>query len=263
MGRDTVKITRGDRSIILPDHQDIYEPEIETYFDRYFDAVDEDITDLDFTVPRLTKLHGLEQRVWLPSITEPIADLLDYVTFADLPRGGTAIDAGGYAGLTAMLLALHVGPEGTVITLEPDPVNAECAARNLHTFHNLHGHGPVLIEAALWKSTGTISFSSEGAMGSAISTYITGRGTKHETPTVTLSSIAAHLRGVDYVKIDVEGAEDEVITDREFFQHHHPRISIECHRRNEERIRATLTGYGYHTRVVTQASSLYPMVEAF
>ena len=263
MGRDTVRITRGERSIILPEHQDIYEPEIEQFFDRYFDAVDEDITDLDFTTPRLTKLHGIEHRVWLPSITEPVSDLLDYVTFADLPRGGTAIDAGGYAGLTAMLLAEQVGPEGTVITLEPDPVNAECAARNLHTFHNLHGHSPVLIEAALWKRTGTISFSSEGAMGSAISTYIVGRGTRSDVSAVSLSSIATHLRGVDYVKIDVEGAEDEVLTDREFFHHHHPRISVECHRRNEERIRTTLAGYRYDTRVVTQGSSLYPMVEAF
>ena len=100
-------------------------------------------------------------------------------------------------------------------------------------------------------------------MGSAISTYITGRGNNSDVSAVSLSSLATHLQGVDYVKIDIEGAEDEVLTDREFFQNYRPRISIECHRRNEERIQATLTGYGYNTRVVTQASSLYPMVEAY
>ena len=263
MGGAPVKVTREGRTITLPDHQEPYRAEIETYFDRYFDAVREDVTEIDFTEPRLTRLYGLDQAVWLPSITEPISDLLGYVEFAALEPGGVAIDAGGYAGITAMLLAESAGPTGIIITLEPDPVNADCLTRNLERFRGTHGYGPTLRPFALWREDGSIRFSSEGAMGSAISHYIVGRGQAQETTTICLSTIAADLSRVDYLKIDIEGAEDEALKDAAFFSEHHPRISIECHRNNSAAIEETLRGYGYETRTRKQDSSMYPIVEAY
>ena len=257
-----MRITHEGRTFVLPEEQWAYRPEIETYFDRYFNAIDEDVAELDFTQPRLTSLHDFPFPIWLPSITEPVADLQHYLDHAQLQKGDTAIDAGGYVGITAMLLARQVGPAGTVITIEADPVNADCLARNLDSFRRHYGHTPILIDAALWREAGTVSFSGEAAMGSAIKKYIGDRGTSKEVKAVTLGMIGQTVSTVNYLKLDVEGAETEVLRDQGFFDRHRPRVSVEVHRGNRDEIEQLLNGYGYTVEERTQESSLYPMLEA-
>lgn len=257
-----MRIENQGRAIILPDTQEAYRPEVESYFESYFGAVDEEVTELDFTEPRLTKLHGLDIPVWLPSFTEPIAHLQRYIDFALLGPGDTAIDAGGYAGLTAMLLALQVGSKGSIITLEPDPVSAECARRNIFQFARRYGYGPTLIEAALWSSPGTLTFTNEGAMGSGATEFLRGRNETITVQAITLSDIAEQMRRVDYLKLDIEGAEGYALTDAGFFDAHHPRITVECHLDNGPQITELLQGHGYEVREVRQESSQYPLLEA-
>jgi FkbM family methyltransferase len=255
-------VTQGARSITIADHQSDYLLEVERHFDALFAAINEDTNDLDFSAPRLSQLHGWQFPIWLPSFTESIADLNQYITHAQLKPGDIAIDGGGFAGLTAMLLALQVGPDGHVKTFEPDIVNAFCLRQNLNEFTKRHGYGPELIEAALWDSTGEIQFSAETAMGSSAVEIVGPRGNVTTVRTLTLSDAATNLPRVDYVKLDIEGAETHALRDRQFFTEHRPRLSIECHH-TLDAVLAQLNELEYQTETVDQGASLFPLVNAW
>ena len=47
-------------------------------------------------------------------------------------RGDIAIDAGAYVGHMTVFLAKIVGPEGSVIAFEPDPINYERLIKNIN-----------------------------------------------------------------------------------------------------------------------------------
>jgi FkbM family methyltransferase len=255
-------ITQGTRSISIGDHQNAYIPEVQRHFDAWFAAINEDTDHLDFSAPRLSQLHGWQFPIWLPSFTESITDLDQYIAHAQLQPGDIAIDGGGFAGLTAMLLALQVGPAGHVITFEPDIANAFCLRRNLNEFTKRYGYGPELIEAALWDSTGQIQFSADTAMGSSAVQIVGPRGNVTTVRTLTLTDAAAHLPRVDYVKLDIEGAETNALSDSAFFTTHRPRLSIECHH-TLDAVLTQLDALDYDSETLTQNTSTFPLVQAW
>jgi FkbM family methyltransferase len=101
------------------------------------------------------------------------------------------LDVGANVGATMAFLSARF-PEASIAGVEPHPANAEMCRRN--TNH------PV-IEAAAWTENGTVTLSGEQ------DTAKLGEGGV-EVPAVPL----AELMPVDYLKLDVEGAERELLT---------------------------------------------------
>jgi FkbM family methyltransferase len=262
-----MRIEDANRVMLLPDSMESYRNDITTYFNHYWNAIDtHGETVIDFMSPALHTMRGFPFDVWLPSFTESMEELGRYVDHADLSTGGIVVDAGGYVGITSMLAADIVGPTGTVITLEPDGANYWCARSNFAHYRSLHGYGPSLLRVAVWDEPTIIRFTHDSAMGSAAAAFIGDRGIPGTAVASTLSDITAGLSTVDWLKLDVEGAEVRALSDEKFFTRHHPRVTVECHfvdgEQTIEEVAAILGGYGYRVDVREQAGSPFPLIEA-
>jgi FkbM family methyltransferase len=119
--------------------------------------------------------------------------------------GETAIDAGGCFGETALWLAHHVGAHGRVQTLEFAPANLAILQANLERNPQL-AQRVELTPAALWERR----LSSIGTdRGGPASMVTTAPSTAVTVPAISLDEliIEAGLDRVDFVKLDIEGAE--------------------------------------------------------
>jgi FkbM family methyltransferase len=134
-----------------------------------------------------------------------------------ITAGMYVIDAGAYHGEFALYASRCVGPAGRVIALEPDP---ESFVRLCDSFA-LNGGVPPnvdLLNAGLWKCSGELVFSAGKMSGSHI--VYGGAGAVGQTDS---GSVLIHVHSLpdlvsryqltrlDYVKMDIEGAEIEAI----------------------------------------------------
>lgn len=228
---------------------------------------------VDFSTPRFHQVDGfLDFPLMCPSLTEPYITAQQYLDFAELTEGMVAIDLGSYSGLTSIAFSKAVGATGKVIALEPDPVNYEAAQTNIayHTrINNLDNI--VLMHAAASSKKGVLSFSSEGAMGSADASLVGNyRGKLVEVESLGLADIVEvnQLERVDFVKMDIEGSEEQVLAASEdFFRRFKPRIIIEPHLVNkvlsDKTISAILQSYGYKCENISQHGVLSPLVTGY
>jgi FkbM family methyltransferase len=142
-------------------------------------------------------------------------DIEGYIRQGEWPPqpGMTVVDAGGCYGEFALYAARCVGPAGRVLMLEPDPANIEMA----RAVFALNGNPPNLeiVPAGLWREPGKLRFNAGHDAQSALSV---GDETRADRSTIeidvhSLPSLAERygLKRLDFVKMDVEGAELEVI----------------------------------------------------
>jgi FkbM family methyltransferase len=148
--------------------------------------------------------------------------------------GMTVLDVGGCYGEFALYALKCVGPTGRVIMIEPDASNIEVARR---TFA-LNGNPPNLqiFQGGLWNRPGTLRFNTgQGPVSSVVGIGgddggdATAAGDTVEVNVESLPSLAQRLNieRVDFVKMDVEGAELEVIAAAgELPAKHKPRYAI-------------------------------------
>jgi FkbM family methyltransferase len=140
-----------------------------------------------------------------------------------LEPGMTVLDVGGCNGEFALYAAQLVGPRGRVLMLEPDEKNVAVARQ----MFELNGN-PANIEVipvGLWSKPDRLRFRATGGAESAIDVgggrgAAAGAGARTGDPDVTeiqvqsLPSLARELdlRRLDFVKMDIEGAEMEAIS---------------------------------------------------
>lgn len=144
--------------------------------------------------------------------------IYDITTATTRPK---MIDGGANIGL-ASLRFLEQHPTGHVHAFEPDPALFSILEAN--TFH-LSPEQITLHNSALWTHNGTISFASEGSdSGSVV------HNQEFSTIEVTCEKLSEYLNGpVDFLKLDIEGAEITVLAEAEgrlqnvanlFVEHH-------------------------------------------
>ncbi len=221
----------------------IYLPDMVESFDYYFNSTDAVSTRhrgevynlVDFSSPRLHHVAGFDDfAVLCPSSTEPFSTTLQYLGFANLKSGDNVIDLGTYSGLTAIAFSREVGPNGKVVALEPDPINFSAAQYNVTTHARINQlNNIILVPMAAAGTDGVLEMSSEGTMGSALVSIVGGyRGTTVKVEARTLDSIAREfgLDHVEFVKIDIEGAEKFLVpASGSFLKQYRPRLLIEGH----------------------------------
>lgn len=121
------------------------------------------------------------------------------------PRGvtpGVILDLGAYTGLTAAHMAAR-WPGATVLGVELDADNAALARRNLAAF----GPRCSIVNGGIWFEPGEVRYERRG--GDEDATRISDDGDR-VAPALTVAQVLDDLapgRAVDYVKIDIEGAE--------------------------------------------------------
>jgi FkbM family methyltransferase len=149
-------------------------------------------------------------------------DTMSVYTAHYVPKAGDIVwDVGAHAGATVYFFAQMVGPAGKVYAFEPDDLNYDFLLRNirLHDLKNV-----VAIKKALAGATGTASFSMDGTQGAGLEGFSQCVDQKKMCIVETLSfEHACREYGVpDFVKMDIEGAETDVVECSLAFIAQHP-----------------------------------------
>jgi FkbM family methyltransferase len=133
------------------------------------------------------------------------------------------IDCGANIGLS-ILYFKQLYPEASILGFEPDPNSFKLLKNNLEQF----GYSDVeVLEKGLWNSDTTLSFYSEGADGGRIA-LSTDLDSINQISTVRLKKYLAYKK-IDFLKIDIEGAEVEDIMDCKEELKNVKKIFIEFH----------------------------------
>ena len=271
---DRFEITNGLKTIKLSVGNAVYIGTILRSFEYYFNAVSPLYEGgrmiVDYSGPRYHDVTGFaDYPILFPSCAEPIITTEQYLEFAALSEGQTALDLGSYSGLTSIIFAKKVGHTGKIIAVEADPICIDCIKTNVRRFHQSYNSDIIkILQGAVWIDDKGLLFSSEGNMGSSAVLFVgPRRGTMIKVPTITLSQIADRycLRRVDFIKCDIEGAEREIFNDNEFFNRYSPRIIAETHLADgastANAVKKCLKRYGYSCKQIEQKGVTLPLLE--
>lgn len=168
-----------------------------------------------------------------------------------VPNGVTAgpasvLDLGANIGLTVAHLA-ELFPRARVVGVELDPANAALARRNVAPWSARCS----VIDGAVWPEDGELEYHGWSANTSSF------RVTDDEDSTavvrharaVSLSSLVEEAGAVDYVKMDIEGAEARVLTEGTGWAPAVRTIKVEVHPPyTVERCARDLEALGFATR---------------
>jgi FkbM family methyltransferase len=155
------------------------------------------------------------------------------------PRpGDVVLDVGGCWGDTALYFAGHIGPAGKVYTFEFDPESLGILQTNLRLNPELAGRIEV-VERALWHSSGeTLEFVPAGRCTSVAPGD--SDPSRPTTRTVSVDDFIAErrLERVDFIKVDVEGAEMNVLDGaRQALERFAPRLAIAAYHHDDDLVR--------------------------
>lgn len=184
-----------------------------------------------------------------------------------VPVDAVAIDVGANLGAIALALA-WMAPRGRVYAFEPAPANFAYLERNLA---DNNARGVVSIPMGCSSRAGSLELhyieQFAGGAFAATSGFVDGREERLQVPCTTLDAFAVHRRlvRVDVVKIDVEGAEDEVIAGGEkALRALRPRLVVEFnpstarvfHGRTLEGLHARIASLGYDLAFIERPSGV-------
>lgn len=178
---------------------------------------------LDPLVPAIVEIDG--HRLAVPRALRGMYALDDYEALtcrlldACLAPGMVAVDGGANIGLLTLHMARRVGDAGRVIAAEPDPRNREALARNLalNGVRNVEV-APVALGVERTRRTFFL-----GGTGSSLYRETAGWQSL-EVEVVPLDELAPGR--VDFVKLDVEGAELEALAGMERLLAANPRALL-------------------------------------
>jgi FkbM family methyltransferase len=128
-------------------------------------------------------------------------------------EGDVVIDVGAHVGVFTVKAAKAVGEDGLVIAIEPHPRNMNLLCENVKKMSP--NTNVVLIKKAVGdrKGMAKLYLSPFGSGGHSLKPIV-GRGSKYlEVAVDTLDNIVSKLKlkKVDFIKIDAEGAELEIL----------------------------------------------------
>ena len=141
--------------------------------------------------------------------------------------GMNVLDVGANIGYYTMLSASLVGPSGSVTAIEPNPESAKLveASRRANLFENV-----LVLQVAAGRALGLLVLhgSYSNAMTSAAPDDATAVINSMTVPSVKIDDLIPRERKIDFVKIDVEGAEyNALLGASEMITRCHPTIVSE------------------------------------
>lgn len=163
-----------------------------------------------------------------------------------LREGALILDLGSNVGFTVAHLA-HVHPTARVIGVEMDAANFALAELNTAAF----GERVRLVHAAVWTHDGEIAYGGDGDDAFAVS----GDTGPRRAPAMRVDTIlAAHgVTQVDYVKMDIEGAEAAILAEPADWLDRVCAMKIEIHPpATIESIRSVLEARGFTCSIDAQ-----------
>jgi FkbM family methyltransferase len=175
-----------------------------------------------------------------------------YFDILSITEADTIIDLGAHAGSFTIYAILYSKPGARIIAVEPSNNNFIFLLANLKLFENVIKEKSLEILAlkkAVWSYRGVLKFVdvdwSEGG-------YVTPSQSVHSkvhVEAITLDDILNLSKGKILIKMDIEGAEVEVLNSSKELNKVHA-LAIEAHG-NEQALIKILNKHGFKTKIVT------------
>ena len=168
-------------------------------------------------------------------------------------EGDIVLDCGAHVGVFTQK-ALDLGA-AKVVAIDPDPIQVECLQRNFSA--EIASGRVLLVPKGVWSSEGSLTFH-VGFINSGSSSVVLERepGTRQvEVPVTTIDKLVAELNlpRVDYIKLDIEGAEGDALQGAmETLRKYRPRLMIDSNHRPDDLTRLPA--------IIAQAHSDYQMI---
>lgn len=138
------------------------------------------------------------------------------------------IDCGANIGLSVLYFKKRY-PGASILAYEPDESNFGLLQQNVAQNHL---QGVECRRKAVWINNNTLSFASDGSQGSKIADHDTGKR-QVQVQAERLADVL-QTQKVDFLKIDIEGAEVDVLKDCEPFLQNVQQLFVEYHGKAEE-----------------------------
>lgn len=205
---------------------------LQEWFEERFNTIDaqqingEEV--LDFSKPGLHRSKRYQVEFVFPAIAEESA--IDVYTNQFKPSlGMTVFDFGAHIGSVTYFFSKMVGEKGKVYSFEPDETNLSFLKENIKN-HNLKN--VTIVNIALGSQAGKKAFYMDGSMSSSLvenAFYLPKDALKKEVDVLTLEECCEQFKVIpDFIKMDIEGAEVEVISKSlEFIKKHSIHFAIE------------------------------------
>lgn len=148
---------------------------------------------------------------------------------AQVRAGDTVLDIGAHIGFYTLLLAKRVGPRGRVISFEPIPENFRILAENVRL--NQFEHVIPVSKAVLARAGRfTLKITREEPVPSSVPLDQDTGSLPVEVEAVPLDDFLRGIGPVHLIKMDVEGAEEQVIrSGLQTILQFHPTLLVELH----------------------------------
>lgn len=120
------------------------------------------------------------------------------------------IDCGANMGLSVLYFKRQY-PKAKITAFEPDPGICKLLKKNVETY--FHSEDITVYEKAVWTEETTLAFYSDGGLSGSTVLDFSNTNTTTKVETIDLKKFLT--QNVDFLKIDIEGAENTVIFDIE------------------------------------------------
>jgi FkbM family methyltransferase len=177
--------------------------------------------------------------------------------FFKIEKGDTTLDVGACIGDTTVPMAIKTGSTGKVIAVEPHPFNVEFLKLNLADFNNVE-----IVNKAVWNEKGTVKFHVHKTPTGHSILEGEERDTSIEVPSDTLDNMFGD-RKIDFAKIDVQGAEVQVLEGGDRFLETTRKLVVETHarfdvdKRTYPKVMEILKKYNYEIRFAEDNGVVY------
>ena len=167
-------------------------------------------------------------------------------------EGEVFVDVGAHVGKYALEVAEIVGEKGSVVAIEPDPANYAALKRNIEMNKT---RNVIVVNVAAWHcDTKLRFFFFRSSLGRRVK-FDFGLGST-EIEERALDDVLREIGvdRVDWVKINVEGAELETLKGLEnTLKNSHPKVIVEVEHDNVEGVATFLSKTGYVMREIPEA----------
>ena len=171
--------------------------------------------------------------------------------FFKIKEGQIIIDAGAYLGGFALYAAKKVGGTGKVIAFEPDPNNFEI----LKSIVNKSGlKNIILIKKALGNAVKKVKLESADNYSKIVIKTFKNPTVKVKQTTLDKELKKFGIKKVDFIKMNIEGAETNAIKGASLILKNTQHIAISCHNVNGKNtvieVNSLLKKFGFKTKVL-------------